>query len=555
MQTQKFKSLGWKEHFIRVGDGHGGWVVQPAEYQILQHPDGLYTFPFGIVQMDNGELILMCAHKCADGNERPVAAFSRDQGDTWSGLETIPDAAHRPLMLACPGHGELTFLAGFFIPDPTDAIVDLAGLWKFKAEGATRDEAAGWQNPGFDDSDWEAIEVPGIWGEVEQHRNVQVAWYRRSFEISEALLKRHAKLNLAGKELTDLADIYLNGRHLRRTREWNELVQLDVSASLKPGANTIAIRIENRYLMDGHYMGGIRKFLMILDHVLPTPAACPLFSHRFFSHDYGRTWPEYRPVQLPGNGRYWGVEGNPLVERQGDGTVRMAEIGCNADDAAWPKEPCDAFIRWSEDGGRTWINEVKPQAWRRQAEYKGKAYERSVCEGSLVRARNGWLVAALRTDIPPCYYVDEQRKPNSFEEETYNDSLCGTAVSLSKDDGKTWSPLQVLFEAGRHHAHLLCLPNGDIVMTLIVRVDVRDGRLAGYRRGCDALISRDHGLTWNLDRRIILDEYRHYNGVKWFTGECGHLCSVLLDDGRIVTAHANYLSKGVSLTRWQPPHL
>lgn len=60
------------------------------------------------------------------------------------------------------------------------------------------------------------------------------------------------------------------------------------------------------------------------------------------------------------------------------------------------------------------------------------------------------------------------------------DSLEGTGVSVSRDDGRTWSPVQALFEAGRHHAHLLTMPNGDIVMTMTVRADVRDRRLASY---------------------------------------------------------------------------
>lgn len=66
------------------------------------------------------------------------------------------------------------------------------------------------------------------------------------------------------------------------------------------------------------------------------------------------------------------------------------------------------------------------------------------------------------------------------------------------------------------------------------------------------MISKDNGLTWNLDNRIILDEYEFYDGRKWFNGECGHLYSVLLDDGRVITAHANYLTKGASLIRWSP---
>jgi hypothetical protein len=90
-------------------------------------------------------------------------------------------------------------------------------------------------------------------------------------------------------------------------------------------------------------------------------------------------------------------------------------------------------------------------------------------------------------------------------------------------------------------------------MTLIVRDDVQGGKLASYRRGCDALISHDHGLTWNLDRRIVLDEFEFFDGVKWYNGETGHHASTVLDDGSILTAYGKYITKGVNLIRWRVP--
>jgi len=371
--------LGWKEHFIKQGNGEGGWNVREAEYQMLQHPDGEWTPPFGLAKMDNGELILMASHRCEDGKERTVYCFSSDNGDTWSEFQDFPDpASSRPMMLAYLGQGQLTFLS----------------------------------------------------------------------------------------------------------------------------------------------------------------------ERRFFSSDYGRTW-ESVSAQPAANGLPFGTEGNPLVEHDTQGqAVRVTEIGytCPGD---WATEEMPCLLRCSDDGGRSWQEETRPDGWRWQEEYAGQTYSRNGCEGSLTRGANGWQVAALRTDLPP-------RFRGGQEGVDYDDSLCGTAVSVSQDDGKTWSPVQVLFEAGRHHAHLLTMPNGDIVMTVTVRVDWRNGGLASYRRGCDALISKDNGLTWNLDRRIILDEYEFYDGKKWFNGECGHLYSALLDDGRVITAHANYLTKGASLIRWSP---
>ncbi len=371
------EKLGWKEHFIRQGDGNGGWVVKPARYQILHHPQGGWCPPFGLAQMDNGEVVLVGSWEPGEGKQGATyIAFSKDRGDTWTKLANIPGLRGRPTMLAYLGGGNLTFQLG----------------------------------------------------------------------------------------------------------------------------------------------------------------------ERWFSHDYGRTWTEHVPVQPAANGLPFWTEGNPWVDRDADGNaIRMCEIGFNYHKGDWPNKPLRARFRWSTDGGRTWTDEVAPDQWLWEDIFNGKTYIRGGGEGAVVRAKNGWLVATIRTDIPARYLPY-----------TSNDSLCGTAVTISKDDGRTWSPLKRLFEAGRHHANLLLMPNGDIVMTMTVRVDVRDGKLASYRRGCDALISHDNGLTWDLSRRYVLDEYEFYDGKEWFTGKCGHLYSILLDDGSILTAHSNYLVEGLSLIRWRP---
>jgi len=265
--------------------------------------------------------------------------------------------------------------------------------------------------------------------------------------------------------------------------------------------------------------------------------------YRFFSKDYGRTWPERVPLPVMPNGYPFPNEGNALVERDARGlATRVVSF-------AWVeppnvKHPVDAFIGGvvrSSDGGRTWSEPLKPKEWTWEEEYKGKRYLRGVSEGSLVRAANGSIVAALRTDMPPRYFGHRN-----------DDSLEGTAVSISKDDGKTWSPLKMVFEPGRHHAHLLRMPNNDLVMTVIVRDDVQNGKLASYRRGCDAVVSHDNGLTWETGRRYVLDEFEYYDNDKWFNGETGHLYSALLNDGNILTTYGNYATKSAVLIRWKP---
>jgi hypothetical protein len=270
---------------------------------------------------------------------------------------------------------------------------------------------------------------------------------------------------------------------------------------------------------------------------------------QYFSKDYGRTWPERKRLQVPSNGGgvfghegFFGGEGNALVERDAQGVAtKVAVVGFNyaPGDNIPDVDPAIGMVRWSSDGGRSWSKESAPKEWLWEDHYNGRTYKRATNEGSLVRAANGWLVAALRTDLPARFI--------QFK----NDNLEGIATSLSKDNGVTWSPIQRLYEAGRMHAHLLRLGNGDIVMTFVMRQDIENGRLASYRRGCGAIISRDNGLSWDKGYQYLLDDFEFSDGTP-ISPALGHLYSTLLGDGHMLTGYSNYVAKGVCLIRWKP---
>ena len=262
---------------------------------------------------------------------------------------------------------------------------------------------------------------------------------------------------------------------------------------------------------------------------------------RMFSHDYGRTWDERVEVPLAPDGQKMGVEGNPLVDRDEQGNaIRIAQTGYTLEGAA-PYWKQTEYIRWSEDGGRTWPRVDCPPTWRSTETYNGKTYELGCGEGSLVRAANGWLVAALRTWVPVQFH----------DHPHFEDGLEGTVVSISKDEGNTWSPLQVISEGGQLHPTLLRMPNDDLVLTMARRVDFRNGELVSCRRGCDAVVSCDHGETWDIEHMVVLDDFLYLDGEHWFHGQCGHATSTLLPDGSILTGYSNVFTGGV-LIRWRP---
>ena len=264
---------------------------------------------------------------------------------------------------------------------------------------------------------------------------------------------------------------------------------------------------------------------------------------RYFSNDYGRTWSEHITLPPGQEGGIWGTEGSPLIDRDASGNAtNLAEVGWSNLDG-WPEKPLTTYLRWSRDGGRTWENQTSPREWQWKDTFENKTYPRGTSEGSLVRADNGWIVAGLRMDMPAKWIA------------AHNDNYCGFGISVSKDNGKTWSPIKAVHHGGRMHGHFVKLGNGDLVMIYVMRQDIAQDGLsyASYKRGCGALLSRDNGRTWDISREYRLHEFDYATESRGISVlACGHCCSTLLDDGNILTAYGHYLSKGAAMIRWQP---
>jgi hypothetical protein len=231
---------------------------------------------------------------------------------------------------------------------------------------------------------------------------------------------------------------------------------------------------------------------------------------RWFSSDYGQTWGDSVPLAPSPDGKPWHIWDPPLVDRDPKtGNInQLAETGYNSTDGS-----VQAYIRFSTDEGQTWSKSIKVSQWHGANE---------VC---LLRAGNGVLLAACRTHISP------KMKGKTL------DHYEGLGTSISKDDGRTWSAVKKLYDYGRHHPSLLLMPNQDSVMTYVVRLGYVDDRGGLPQFGIEAMVSHDHGVTWDLDHRYLLHVWsgKRKGDTYWWPSSQA-TSSSLMPDGTILTA-------------------
>ena len=254
---------------------------------------------------------------------------------------------------------------------------------------------------------------------------------------------------------------------------------------------------------------------------------------RWFSRDYGQTWGDPAVLAAPSSSnKPWLIWDPPLVDRApklGAG-VRLAQtsylqVGTQS----------QGFIRFSTDEGKTWSKSIGAPQWYGTNEVR------------LLRAANGDLVAVCRTDVP-----------DRFDETI--DHYEGLGFCRSEDDGRTWSSLEILYDRGRHHQSLVLMPDGDIVMTYVVRLGYTDSK-DGFRRfGIEAIVSHDHGRTWDLDHKYILHSWTgNQKGENAWWPSSQQTSSQLLPDGSIITVFGTgyrirkdeQAPRDVGLVRWR----
>lgn len=131
--------------------------------------------------------------------------------------------------------------------------VVLDGPWRFE-----RADVAGAQAERFDDSAWSTVTLPHTFNAVDGEAGGAYyrgpAWYRLVLDRPAASAGRRSFLEFDGAALA--ADVWVNGHHAGRHEGGYARFRFDVSALLRAGANTVAVRVDNGTLPTVAPLGG-----------------------------------------------------------------------------------------------------------------------------------------------------------------------------------------------------------------------------------------------------------------------------------------------------------
>jgi hypothetical protein len=200
------------------------------------------------------------------------------------------------------------------------------------------------------------------------------------------------------------------------------------------------------------------------------------------SEDGGKTWGESTPLDVSDIG--WGSPYGKMLTLS-DGTMLLAVYGGPVRaPGATVADSDNSYLYRSTDDGKT---------WKRYATIGPKGFN----ETGLLRLASGKLLAAMR-------------------------SAAGGELWLtdSSDNGESWGEPWKLAPAKVHPADLLLLPGERVLLVTGYRVGPFGVRgLVGDREG-----------HFDWQRRLVL-----VNDAT--NGDCGYASSVLLKDGRVLTAY------------------
>lgn len=115
----------------------------------------------------------------------------------------------------------------------------LAENWRFQGDTT----ATGTEQPGFDDSAWQAVTVPHTWNSRANFLTRKAAWYRTHFTLTNA--DRGKEIFLYFEGAATVADVSLNGTRLGQHRgAYTRFIFDGTQAAVFGGDNVLAVRCD-----------------------------------------------------------------------------------------------------------------------------------------------------------------------------------------------------------------------------------------------------------------------------------------------------------------------
>lgn len=125
--------------------------------------------------------------------------------------------------------------------------------WRF-----IREDVAGAEAPGFDDSHWTVVSTPHTFNDVDSFRQIishsggdrgtykGIAWYRKHFKLPTGFAGRRIFLEFEG--MRQAGDIYLNGKAIGLYENGITAYGVDISSAVHfgSGENVLAVKVDNR---------------------------------------------------------------------------------------------------------------------------------------------------------------------------------------------------------------------------------------------------------------------------------------------------------------------
>jgi beta-galactosidase len=253
-----------------------------------------------------------------------------------------------------PGQGRLRARAWFSSSLP---VIELAGRWRFRLAAGLHDLSGGFERAEFNDSGWGELAVPSCWQlagyGAPAYTNVTYPFpvdpprvpdanptgeYRLRFEVPTGFPVPRAVLRFDGVD--SCFAVWLNGIRLGDGKGSRLPTEFDVSGTLRPGGNVLAVRVHQwsagSYLEDQDmwWLSGIFRAVRIVARGLED----------FFVHaDYD-----------PGSGR-----GTLAVQTAGAVAARLSvpELGLADADPAGP-HVIEGVQPWSDERPRLYAGEI-----------------------------------------------------------------------------------------------------------------------------------------------------------------------------------------------------